>query len=127
MHLLFNKITDMTDREIEDFIRQTLLDNIDQIANNIANKLNVIYKIKPKIPTNELKDQFVKEYMFICDEAFKDGGWYKRYKTTAGTVLVNLARRYFEYKPTTYAGDIFSTIYKRYCKIKGIKRDYHFL
>jgi hypothetical protein len=114
----------MTDKEIKELVSQVIMDNLDQFASSIVNKLKTIQRLKPEVPTKESKDQFVREYMWLCEAAFKTGGWYKKFKTPEGTVLVDVARKYFGYKPITYSGDIFSTIYKAYCRVNNLERNY---
>lgn len=66
-----------------------------------------------------------KVYMFVvnnktnCYRAFKTGVKHKDYKTVEGKNLVELARKDIGYSLKTWAGDIYHTLWKVYCKLNN--------
>jgi len=81
-------------------------------------------RLRPIIPTRQEREEFVNKYMFVCNEAYRNGGYRLRCKTVSGKVLCDIARKYFESKPTTIDSDIFMAVYHAYCRVTGKKRNY---
>jgi len=69
------------------------------------------------IRRKENKRKFIMQYKSECEKAFNHGTGHKSYKTTDGFHLVGLARKELKYEDTTYAGDIYYSLWMMYKEI----------